>query len=211
MAIRRINQITENGIIAIMRGVTADTAVDVASAIAKGGVTAIEITADTPNVMATIETLSSDLDDVLIGVGTVLDPETARNAQLAGAEFIVTPTVDRDVIEIGNRYGTPVATGAYTPTETVRAYEAGADFVKVFPASTGGPEHIQALRGPLSQIPLVPTGGVSLDNASAFLEAGATALGVGSSIVDLDAAKRGEFEVIQENATSFAEVVSKTR
>jgi len=141
---QRVDQIGESGVIAILRGVDPESAIDVATAVIDGGVTALEVTADTPNVAETIGSLSDRFDDVLVGAGTVLDAETARAVQLAGAEFLVTPTVDVGVIETGNRYATPVATGAFTPTEAIRAYEAGADFVKVFPAATGGPGHVAA-------------------------------------------------------------------
>jgi len=170
---QRVDQIGESGVIAILRGVDPESAIDVATAVIDGGVTALEVTADTPNVAETIGSLSDRFDDVLVGAGTVLDAETARAVQLAGAEFLVTPTVDVGVIiETGNRYATPVATGAFTPTEAIRAYEAGADFVKVFPAATGGPGHVAALGGPLPQIPLVPTGGVGPSNAGAYIEGG---------------------------------------
>lgn len=197
--------------IAILRGVEPDAAVDVADAVVDGGVTALEVTADTPRVAETIGRLADRFDDVLVGAGTVLDAETARTVQLAGAEFLVTPTVDAGVIEVGNRYGTPVATGAFTPTEAVDAYEAGADLVKVFPAATGGPEHVAALGGPLPQIPLVPTGGVGPSNAGEYVEAGAVAVGVGSAIVDGDAVANGEYATIAENARRTVEAVAAAR
>ncbi len=194
--------------IAILRGVAPDAAVDVADAVVDGGVTALEVTADTPRVAETIGRLADRFDDVLVGAGTVLDAETARAVQLAGAEFLVTPTVDEGVIETANRYGTPVATGAFTPTEALRAYEAGADFVKVFPAATGGPAHVAALGGPLPQVPLVPTGGVGPENAGDYVEAGAVAVGVGSAIVDGDAVANGEYAAIAENARRTVDAVA---
>ncbi len=197
--------------IAILRGVGTDAAIDVADAVVEGGVTALEVTADTPNATATIDALSDRFDDVLVGAGTVLDAETARAVQLAGAEFLVTPTVDAGVIRTGNRYGTPVATGAFTPTEALRAHEAGADLVKVFPAATGGPTHVAALGGPLPQIPLVPTGGVGPANAGAYVEAGAAAVGVGSAIVDDDAVANGDYEAIAENARRTVDAVASAR
>ncbi|ELZ24434.1 2-dehydro-3-deoxyphosphogluconate aldolase [Haloterrigena salina JCM 13891] len=197
--------------IGILRGVDPDSAIDVASAVVDGGVTALEVTADTENVVETIDTLSSRFDDVLVGAGTVLDAETARAVQLAGAEFLVTPTVDTDVIEVSNRYGTPIASGAFTPTEALRAYEAGADFVKVFPAKTGGPEHVAAIGGPLSQIPLVPTGGVSPSNADAYIEAGAVAVGAGSAIVEDEAVATEDYARITENARRMVDTVESAR
>ena len=205
-----VERIAETGVIAILRGVSVEDAPDVAAAVTEGGVAALEITADTPNVTAAIEAVA-DRVDAAVGVGTVLDAETARAAQLAGAEFVVTPTVNRAVIRTANRYGTPIAAGAYTPTEALDAFEAGADFVKVFPAKTGGPAHVAALGGPLSQIPLVPTGGVSADNAGAYVEAGAAAVGVGSAIVDHDAVGAGEYDRIAANARAVVEAVATAR
>ena len=205
-----VERIAETGVIAILRGVSVEDAPDVAAAVTEGGVAALEITADTPNVTAAIEAVA-DRVDAAVGVGTVLDAETARAAQLAGAAFVVTPTVNREVIRTANRYGTPIAAGAYTPTEALDAFEAGADFVKVFPAKTGGPAHVAALGGPLSQIPLVPTGGVSADNAGAYVEAGAAAVGVGSAIVDRDAVGAGEYDRIAANARAVVEAVATAR
>ncbi|NUB93621.1 bifunctional 4-hydroxy-2-oxoglutarate aldolase/2-dehydro-3-deoxy-phosphogluconate aldolase [Haloterrigena sp. SYSU A121-1] len=211
MRTRKREQIVDSGVIGILRGVDPDSAIDVASAVVDGGVTALEVTADTENVVETIDTLSSRFDDVLVGAGTVLDAETARAVQLAGAEFLVTPTVDTDVIEVSNRYGTPIASGAFTPTEALRAYEAGADFVKVFPAKTGGPEHVAAIGGPLSQIPLVPTGGVGPSNADAYIEAGAVAVGAGSAIVEDEAVATEDYGRITENARRMVDAVESAR
>ncbi|PHQ37430.1 2-dehydro-3-deoxyphosphogluconate aldolase [Halorubrum persicum] len=211
MQAQRVDQIREGGVVAILRGVDPESAVDVADAVVEGGVTALEVTADTPSVTETIGTLADRFDDVLVGAGTVLDAETARAVQLAGAQFLVTPTVDDGVIEVGNRYGTPVATGAFTPTEALRAYEAGADLVKLFPAATGGPDHVAALGGPLPQIPIVPTGGVGPDNAGAYIEAGAAAVGVGSAIVDATAVADGDYESIAENARRTVDAVAAAR
>ncbi|ADB62768.1 2-dehydro-3-deoxyphosphogluconate aldolase/4- hydroxy-2-oxoglutarate aldolase (plasmid) [Haloterrigena turkmenica DSM 5511] len=211
MSTREIEQIVDSGVIGILRGVEPDAAVDVASAVVDGGVTALEVTADTENVVETIDTLSSQFDDVLVGAGTVLDAETARAVQLAGAEFLVTPTVDTDVIEVSNRYGTPIASGAFTPTEALRAYEAGADFVKVFPAKTGGPEHVAAIGGPLSQIPLVPTGGVGPSNTEAYIEAGAVAVGAGSAIVEDETVASEDYATITENARRMVDAVESAR
>jgi len=211
MHARRTERIREGGVIAILRGVAPDAAVDVADAVVDGGVTALEVTADTPDVAETIGALADRFDDVLVGAGTVLDAETARAVQLAGAEFLVTPTVDAGVIETANRYGTPVAAGAFTPTEAVEAHEAGADFVKVFPAKTGGPEHVAALGGPLPQIPLVPTGGVGPANAGEYVDAGAVAVGVGSAIVDDDAVASGEYATVAENARRTVDAVAAAR
>ncbi|MDB2282163.1 bifunctional 4-hydroxy-2-oxoglutarate aldolase/2-dehydro-3-deoxy-phosphogluconate aldolase [Halorubrum ezzemoulense] len=205
------DRITDAGVIAILRGVGVEEAPAVADAVTDGGVTALEVTADTPDVTAAIEAVAERVDDAAVGVGTVLDAETARAAQLAGAEFVVTPTVNREVIRTANRYGTPIAAGAYTPTEAIEAFEAGADFVKVFPAKTGGPAHVAALGGPLSQVPLVPTGGVTADDAGAYVEAGAAAVGVGGAIVDHDAIEAGAYDRIAANARAVVEAVSAAR
>ena len=207
----RLDRITDGGVIAILRGVARDDTVAVADAVGDAGVTALEVTADTPNAMSAIEAIADRADDASVGAGTVLDAETARAAQLAGAEFLVTPTVNRDVIRTANRYGTPIAVGAYTPTEALTAFEAGADVVKVFPAKTGGPDHVAALGGPLPQIPLVPTGGVTADNAGAYVDAGAVAVGVGSAIVDHDAVAAGAYDRIAANARAVVEAVSAAR
>lgn len=207
----RLDRITDGGVIAILRGVDADDAAAVADAVVDGGVTALEVTADSPNATASIEAISSGVDDALVGAGTVLDAETARAVQLAGAEFLVTPTVNRDVVRTANRYGTPIAVGAYTPTEALEAFQAGADAVKVFPAKTGGPDHVAAIRGPLPQIPLVPTGGVGAGNAGAYVRAGAVAVGVGSSIVDHEAIADGAYHRITANARAVVDAVSAAR
>lgn len=211
MTDRQLERIAASGVIAILRGVEPEAVVDVATAVVDGGVTALEVTADTPGVTDAIEALSGSFDDVLVGAGTVLDSETARAVQLAGAEFVVTPTVDEGVIESCNRYGIPVAPGAYTPTEALTAYEAGADLVKIFPAKSGGPDHVAAVGGPLPQIPLVPTGGVGPGNAGAYVDAGAFAVGAGSAIVADDAVASGNYDEITANARAMVEAVEAAR
>ncbi|PHQ44226.1 2-dehydro-3-deoxyphosphogluconate aldolase, partial [Halorubrum sp. C3] len=141
----------------------------------------------------------------------VLDSETARTTLMAGAEFVVSPSLHEDVIETCNRYGAVSAPGVMTPTEAIRGYEAGADFVKVFPAKTVGPAHLGAMKGPLGQIPMMPTGGVSPDNAAEYIDAGAFAVGAGGALVDYDAAERGDYEVITETAREFTRVVEAAR
>lgn len=205
-------RITDTGVIAIIRGIDESVVGDVVDAIAAGGVEAIEITVDTPGAVEMIRRVSTEVsDDVLLGAGTVLDPETARAVQLAGADFVVTPTVNTDVIEVCNRYGTPAVTGVMTPTEALTATEAGADLCKLFPASTVGPGQVSAINGPLPQVPLVPTGGVSLDNAAEFFEAGAVAVGVGSSLVDTDAIEAGDFQTVTEEAEKFVSIAEEHR
>lgn len=211
MSNRQFQRIVDGGVIAILRGVEPDSVLDVATAVVDGGVTALEITADTPGVTGMVETVAGSFDDVLVGAGTVLDSETARAVQLAGAEFVVCPTVDEGVIETCNRYGTLVAPGAFTPTEAQRAYEAGADMVKVFPASTGGPGHIASIGGPLPHIPLVPTGGVGPGNAADYVDAGAVALGAGSAIVSDEALAEDDYETITANARAMVDAVESAR
>ena len=207
-----IGRLIDGGVVAILRGVDEDEVVPVARAAVEGGVRAVEVTADTPGAMGMIETVAEDLGDVaLVGAGTVLDAETARAALLAGAEFVVSPSLHRDVIGVCNRYGAPVIPGVATPTEAVEAYEAGADLVKLFPASALGPDYLAALGGPLSQISVVPTGGIDADNAGAFVEAGAVAVGAGSSIVDADAVARGDYDVVIERARALVDAVEAAR
>jgi len=205
-------RILETGVIAIIRGVEKESIGNVVDAIAAGGVEVIEITVDTPGAVEMIRQVSSEVgEDVLLGAGTVLDPQTARAVQLAGADFIVTPTVDTEVIKVCNRYGMPAIVGVMTPTEALNATEAGADMCKLFPASTVGPDHVSAINGPLPQIPLVPTGGVSLDNAPDFFEAGAVALGVGSSLVDTRAIEAGDYQTVTETASEFISLAEEHR
>jgi 2-dehydro-3-deoxyphosphogluconate aldolase/(4S)-4-hydroxy-2-oxoglutarate aldolase len=205
-------RIVDSGVVAVVRGADADLAVDVAGALVEGGVTAVEVTADTPGAVEMIEDVAGALgDEAIVGAGTVLDAETARAALLAGAEFLVSPNFDAGVVETANRYGAVVAPGVMTPTEAVDAFEAGADLVKVFPAATLGPGHVAAMKGPLSHIPMMPTGGVNLDNVAAFVEAGAAVVGAGSALVDLEAARAGEFETITETARAFRAEIEAAR
>lgn len=208
-----LQRIVDSGVIAVLRGANADTVVDTAVALREGGVTAIEVTADTPGAIEMISDVADELDgdETIVGAGTVLDSETCRSALLAGAEFVVSPSLHEDVIETCNRYGAPVAPGVMTPTEAVRAYECGADVVKVFPASTLGPGHLSSMKGPLGQIPMIPTGGVTVDNAGDYIEAGAVAVGAGSALVDDEACANGDFETITETARRFSEAVESAR
>jgi 2-dehydro-3-deoxyphosphogluconate aldolase/(4S)-4-hydroxy-2-oxoglutarate aldolase len=151
-------------------------------------------------------------DEIVMGAGTVLDPETGRAALLAGAQFIVSPTLNLDLIHLAHRYSAVVIPGAMTPTEILTAWNAGADMVKVFPAAQlGGPEYIKAIRGPLPQILLVPTGGVNLQNAGVFIKAGAAALGVGGELVDKKALKEKKYSIITENTRAFLKAIQEAR
>src|SRR5262245_51900962 len=180
-----LRRIIDTGIVAILRAPSGELLADVAEALATGGVDVIEVTFTVPQADQVLRELAGRLGSrVLLGAGTVLDTETTRIAMLAGADFIVSPAVNLDVIEMCRRYDKPVLPGAFTPTEVLAAWQAGADIVKVFPCDALGPGYLKALHGPLPQVRLMPTGGVNLETAAAFLKAGACALGVGSSLVE---------------------------
>jgi len=207
-----LSRLADTGVVAVLRGVEADQLIEITEALREGGVTAVEITADTPDVAGKLgEVTGSFGDEVVVGTGTVLDSETARTTLMAGAEFVVSPSLHEDVIETCNRYGAVTAPGVMTPTEAIRGYEAGADFVKVFPAKTVGPAHLGAMKGPLGQVPMMPTGGVGPDNAGDYVEAGAFAVGAGGALVDYDAAERGDYESITETARELVQVVDEAR
>jgi 2-dehydro-3-deoxyphosphogluconate aldolase/(4S)-4-hydroxy-2-oxoglutarate aldolase len=200
------------GLIAIVRLDSSGELVKVAKAIAAGGVSVIEFTMTTPGALRTIEESSKSLGgDVLIGAGTVLDAETARAAILAGAEFIVAPTLNPEVIELCHRYDKIVVPGAYTPTEILSAWELGADFVKLFPAEIGGPAYLKAVRAPLPQVKLIAVGGVSVETAASFIRAGAAALGVGSSLVNQKIVAAGQFDKLTAVAKALSQAVQDAR
>ena len=201
------------GLVPVLRASSASEAIVIADAILAGGVTVLEVTMTVPGAIQVIEQLADHHGEkLLIGAGTVLDAETARSCILAGAQFIVSPALDLRTIELCRRYSVPIMPGALTPTEIVTAWQAGADVVKVFPCSAlGGAKYLKALQGPLPQIQLIPTGGVSLSTAAEFLAAGAFALGVGSDLVDAKAAAEGRSDVITENARKYIEIVRKFR
>lgn len=179
-----IEIIKQTGVAAVIRGATVDNIVLIGKALSKGGVKVLEITVETPGACAAIEKASLEFDDVLVGAGTVLDPETARTAIMSGAKFIFSPTINSKTIEMAKRYGVVSIPGALTPTEILSAYEHGADLVKVFPANVFGPSYIKDIHGPLPQIPLITTGGISVANVGEYIKAGASGVGVGSSLVN---------------------------
>jgi len=204
--------IREIGIVAIMRAKSSEQLLVAADAVKAGGVNAIEVTMTTPNALDVIEKATSRYgDEVIFGVGSVLDPETARSAILAGAQFVVCPTLNLETIKICKRYSVPVVPGAYTPTEIITAWQAGADMVKVFPASVGGPPYIKAIRGPLPQVKLVPVGGVNLNTTADFIRAGAEIVGVGGSLINQKLLEAKEFDKISESARQYREEVRKGR
>jgi len=203
--------IGESGVIGIIRIQTVEDLLAIAGALHRGGLNCLEITMNTPGALRAIESAREKLPQVLLGAGTVLDAISAREAILAGAQFLVTPTVKLDVLEVAHRYGVSAIIGAMTPTEILTAWEAGADLVKVFPASVLGPKYLQQIHGPLPQIPLVPTGGITADNAGDFIRAGAAAVCVGSWLVDKKAIAERRFEVLTERAHQLVEAVRKAR
>ncbi len=208
-----LNRMVSEGLIPVIRVSSAQEAMDVSDAIKEGGVSLIEITMSVQGAIDVIKELAQKYkEEIIMGAGTVLDPETGRAALLAGAQFIVSPTFNLDLIQLAHRYSAVVIPGAMTPTEILTAWNAGADLVKVFPAAQlGGPEYLKALRGPLPQVLLVPTGGVNLQNAGAFIKAGATALGVGGELVDKKAMKEKKFHVITENTRAFLKAIREAR
>jgi 2-dehydro-3-deoxyphosphogluconate aldolase / (4S)-4-hydroxy-2-oxoglutarate aldolase len=207
-----LHRILDGGIVAVVRSESPDRLVEVVRALAEGGVTAAEITLTVPDAIEVIRKVRDALgDSIVLGAGSVLDPETARAALLAGAEYIVGPGLNLDVIRLCRRYGKVVMPGALTPTEVIAAWEAGADVVKIFPSDLGGPAYIKALRAPLPQIRMMPTGGVDLSTASAFLKAGACCLGVGGSLVEARAVASGDFARLRDLAGQFAGIVREHR
>jgi 2-dehydro-3-deoxyphosphogluconate aldolase/(4S)-4-hydroxy-2-oxoglutarate aldolase len=203
-----LKRLMEGKVVAVVRLDSGDQLVKVAEALNAGGISAIEFTIPTPGALDMIKQATAYFGDaVIMGAGTVLDPETARAAILAGAQFIVTPALNPKTIELCHRYGKPIIPGAMTPTEILTAWEAGADMVKVFPADSLGPAYLKAVLAPLPQVRLAPTGGISADNAAEYLKAGATALGVGGKLVDKSAVARGDWAVLTAEAQRLMEVV----
>ncbi len=209
---RDLQRVIESGIVAVVRFAEPGPLVEVMRALADGGVTVAEVTFTVPNAIDVIREAKRQLGDrVLLGAGTVLDPETARAAILAGAEFLVSPCVNLEVIKTCRRYDKLAMPGAFTPTEIVAAWEAGADIVKVFPADIVGPAFFKAMRGPLPQVKLMPTGGVDLNTAGEFLKAGAVCLGVGGQLVEPQAVAARDFARITQLAKQYVEIVKKHR
>jgi 2-dehydro-3-deoxyphosphogluconate aldolase/(4S)-4-hydroxy-2-oxoglutarate aldolase len=209
---KTLRRILDGGVVAVVRAESGESLVKVVEALADGGVTAAEITFTVPDALDVIRDARKALGDaVALGAGTVLDPETARAAILAGAEYLVSPTVNLDVIRLARRYDKAVMPGAFTPTEILTAWEAGADVVKVFPADVGGPGYLKAIRGPLPQVRLMPTGGVDLTTAADFLKAGACCLGVGGTLVEPKAVAAGDFARVRDLASQYAAIVREFR
>jgi len=207
-----LSRVLDCGIVAVIRANSGELLADVAEALLAGGVNVMEITFTVPAAIRVLETVAQRMGNrVLLGAGTVLDAETARAAMLAGAEFIVSPNTNLDVIRLCRRYDKLVMPGALTPTEVVTAWEAGADIVKIFPSEITGPKYLKALHGPLPQVRLMPTGGVDLNTAAEFLRCGACALGVGGSLVEKKAVETGNLARIESLVRQFVQIVNETR
>ncbi len=203
-----IARLLDPGIVAIIRADSSDQLMSAAEALLVGGVTTMEVTMTTPNALQVIRDVTTRFGDrILMGVGSVIDPETARAAVNAGAEFVVTPVTKPAVIAMCNQLGKPIASGAFTPTECLLAHESGADFVKLFPADVGGPAYIKSLLAPLPMLRIVPTGGVTPETAAAFLQAGSVALGAGSALVSKEILKSGDWKTLRQRAEEFVRAV----
>lgn len=208
-----LERIREVGVVPIVRAPSPDDAFRAAEAIIAGGIGIAEITMTVPNAIRVMERVVERFGEkVLLGAGTILDPESCRAALLAGAEFIVTPSLHTGVIEVARRYSKVCIPGALTPTEVVAAWQAGADLVKIFPCGpVGGPQYIKALKGPLPHIDFVPTGGVNLETTPTYIRAGAAAVAVGSDLVDLKALREGRLDAITASARKYVEAVRAAR
>lgn len=208
-----LNWIKEIAVVPIVRTPNAETAIRAVEAVREGGIDCVEITMTVENALQALEAVADRYGDkILLGAGTVLDPETARACMLAGAQFFVAPGLNTKTIEIAKRYSKPVFPGGLTPTEVLTAWEAGADGVKVFPCNAvGGAKYIKALKAPLPHIELIPTGGVNLETIGDFLLAGSFAVGVGSELIDSKTVAEGNYKIITERARKFREAADSAR
>lgn len=207
-----VAEMERTGVVAVIRAQSSEMLIDVVGALHAGGLTCVEVTMTTPDALDVIHKASKEFaGKCVIGVGTVLDSETARAAILAGAEYVVAPVLDLPTIALCKRYSKAVVPGAFTPTEILTAWQAGADVVKVFPATKLGPEFFKDVRGPLPQVRLTPTGGVSLDNTGDFIKAGAVCVGVGSAMVTKKAVAEKDYATLTANAKAFLKAVADAR
>ena len=208
-----LSAITRIGIVPIVRTDSSEGAIKAIEAVYRGGIRAAEITMTVPGAVKALEKLADRFgDEMILGAGTVLDPETARACHLAGAQFFVTPSLNLRTIEMAHRYSRPIFPGGLTPTEILTAWEAGADGVKVFPCNAlGGAKYIKSLKAPLPHVELIPTGGVNLETIADFLTAGSTAVGVGSELVDTASVKSGNYKAVTERSRKFREIVASVR
>ena len=212
MKTRYLEEITNSGVVGVIRATGAEELMNITLALNNGGVKALEITMTSPGALETIRAVTSELRErAIIGVGSVLDPETARAAILSGAEFVVSPVFNPDVVALCRRYDKICIPGAFTPTEIIAAWEAGADVVKIFPATKLGPGYIKDLKGPLPQIKVTPTGGVNLDNTGDFIRAGASFVGVGGAMVDKTLVANKKWDELSALAAKFVEAVREAR
>lgn len=206
-----VDRIIECGVVAVLRADSPSQLMDVSKALREGGVVAIEVTMTVPGALKVIEEAAGKMEDAIIGVGSVLDPETARAAILAGAEYVVSPILNPAVIEMSKRYGKAVMPAGFTPTEILTAWQAGADVVKVFPAGVGGPSYFKDILGPLPQVKLMPTGGVDAKTTPEFIKNGAVAVGAGSAMVDKTAVAKKNWASLTATAQSFVDAVARAR
>lgn len=207
-----IEQLVNPGIIAVVRAKRADQVVPLAEALVAGGILAVEVTMTTPDAIAAIREASAKLGArALIGVGTVLDEATCRAAIEAGAQFIVSPMCRRELVAVAHQAGKPIMLGAYTPTEAQLAHEAGADFIKIFPADTLGPNYIKSLRAPLPHLKIVPTGGVDLKTIGDFFKAGCFAVGAGSALISKDVLEKDDWATLTATAAAFVRAAQAAR
>ena len=208
-----LSRIIEIGVVPVVRTTSAEAAIKSIEAIHRGGILVAEITMTVPGAIRALEKIADQFGDkIILGAGTVLDPETARACMLAGAQFFVTPNLNLATIEMAKRYSKAIFPGALTPTEVLAAWQAGADAVKVFPCGAmGGAKYIRALRGPFPQIEMIPTGGVNLETTGDFLKAGACAVAVGGELIDPKSIQEGKYEVFEERAKQYLAAVRKAR
>ena len=201
------------GIVPVVRTSSAETAIKSIQAVYRGGIRAAEITMTVPGAIKALEKLADEFGDtIVLGAGTVLDPETCRACMLAGAQFFVTPALKLSVIEMVRRYSKVIVPGALTPTEVLTAWEAGADAIKIFPANAmGGAKYIKSLKAPFPQIEMIPTGGVNLETTPEFLRAGASAVAAGAELIDERTIQSGKYEILEERARQFVEAIRKCR
>lgn len=207
-----LQKLLESGVVAVVRRIPAEKVDQVADSLIEGGVTALEITVDAPEAFSIIENLSQRLKGrAIVGAGTVIDDVSARLAIQHGAEFIFSPSLHQDVIRTALRYGKIVVPGVMTPTEMITAIEWGADLVKIFPATGLGVKYIKDVKGPFSHIPIIPTGGVNLDNVASFIEAGVAAVGIGGNLLDKQAILDGDFAKITAIAKQYVSIIQEAR
>ncbi|HLB92542.1 MAG TPA: bifunctional 4-hydroxy-2-oxoglutarate aldolase/2-dehydro-3-deoxy-phosphogluconate aldolase, partial [Terriglobales bacterium] len=207
------NKIVEIGIVPVVRAASAQQAMQAAAAVCAGGIPIVEITMTVPGATDVIAQLAKTMgNDVIIGAGTVLDAEAAERCIDVGAEFLVSPGFDLATVQFAKQQGILIMAGALTPTEVIAAWKAGSDFVKIFPCGTvGGAKYIKALKAPFPQVAMVPTGGVNLDTAADFIQAGAAALGIGGELVSAAACQSGNLNVITEAARLYVAIVQEAR